>query len=176
MVKTDAGLGILVCDTGPLLHLHEMGCLDLLDDADLLMLPTAVRDEIVFLGFSEILRRLERANLQIAESKASINNRCEALSEIFALHQGERECLSLCANLPNPMFLTDDFAARLTAIALGLRVHGTIGLIVRAVRVGRRTAEQAVTILRDIPDKSSLFIKRSLLNEIIQQIQMHSRE
>jgi len=71
---------------------------------------------------------------------------------------------------PQTMFLTDDASARLVAEQMGFKVHGTIGILVRSIRRGQRKPEEVVRILRDIPLKSTLYIKPSLLEEIMLKI------
>jgi len=68
------------------------------------------------------------------------------------------------------MFLTDDASARLVAEQIGFKVHGTIGIIVRAIRRGFMQPEQVLKTLSEIPTKSNLYIKHSLLEEIIVKI------
>jgi predicted nucleic acid-binding protein len=72
------------------------------------------------------------------------------------------------------LLLTDDAAARLAAEGLGLRVHGTIGVILRSLRTARRTADQVVELLQAIPVRSSLHIRRHLLDEAIRQARERS--
>ena len=61
-------------------------------------------------------------------------------------------------------------AARLVADRMGFRVHGTIGLIVRAIRRNQLSPEKVVEILSAIPEKSTLYIKADLLNDVITRI------
>ncbi|PSN17008.1 hypothetical protein C7293_00085 [filamentous cyanobacterium CCT1] len=71
---------------------------------------------------------------------------------------------------PKAIFLTDDAAARLAANNLDLRVHGTIGILVRAIRRKQYSREEILAILRQLPKRSSLHIKQSLLDEIISHL------
>jgi len=71
---------------------------------------------------------------------------------------------------PQHIFLTDDAAARLVAEQMKFKVHGTIGVLIRSIRQKLRRPEEIVNILAEIPRNSSLHIKPSLLNEIIQMI------
>jgi predicted nucleic acid-binding protein len=73
-------------------------------------------------------------------------------------------------NLMNPIFLTDDASARMVAERMGFRVHGTIGVIVRAIRRGRKSPEEVLSIIGSIPSRSTLFIKSALLKEVAVQI------
>lgn len=64
------------------------------------------------------------------------------------------------------VMLTDDAAARLAAEALLLRVHGTIGVLLRSVRLGRRTRDQVVGTLESLGERSSLHIRPALIDEV----------
>ncbi|MBW1746313.1 MAG: hypothetical protein JRI62_10835 [Deltaproteobacteria bacterium] len=72
--------------------------------------------------------------------------------------------------IPDAMFLTDDAAARIVAKQLGYNVHGTIGILVRAIRRSQMSPKEVLDILRDIPLKSSLYIRLSLLEDIQKKI------
>ncbi len=71
---------------------------------------------------------------------------------------------------PGYIFLTDDAAARLVANKAGIKVHGTIGLLLRAVRRALLSPQEAIDILYQVPERSSLFIKSSLLEQAISAI------
>jgi predicted nucleic acid-binding protein len=72
---------------------------------------------------------------------------------------------------PDSIFLTDDAAARLAAVSLGYQVHGSIGILIRAIRREQMAVDEVLTILRDIPVRSTLFIRANLLDEIINQVE-----
>jgi predicted nucleic acid-binding protein len=69
------------------------------------------------------------------------------------------------------LLLTDDTAARLAAGNLGIMTHGTIGILVRAIRRQQRTKSEILDVLRLLPDQSTLHLKRSLLETVIQQVE-----
>jgi predicted nucleic acid-binding protein len=69
------------------------------------------------------------------------------------------------------LLLTDDTAARLAARQVGIAVHGSLGMLLRAIRRRKRTAEQVLDILRSLPTVSTLHLKQSLLEEIIQSVE-----
>lgn len=71
---------------------------------------------------------------------------------------------------PEALFLTDDCAARLVAERMGYRVHGTIGIIIRSIRRGLLSPRQAINVLERVPLNSSLHIRPSLLDSIIQKV------
>lgn len=73
-------------------------------------------------------------------------------------------------NNPDTLLLTDDSAARLAAQALAVPAHGTLGILVRAIRRHQLTRSTVLDLLRKIPSRSSLHIRPDLLVEIIRQI------
>jgi predicted nucleic acid-binding protein len=89
---------------------------------------------------------------------------------MFSLDVGENEALALMEQISDAMFLTDDAAARIVAKQLGYNVHGTIGILVRAIRRSQMSPKEVLDILTDIPLKSSLYIRLSLLEDIQKKI------
>jgi predicted nucleic acid-binding protein len=68
---------------------------------------------------------------------------------------------------PLAIFLTDDASARLVADQMGFKVHGTIGILIRSIRRKQMKPEETLRILKEIPSKTTLYIKPSLLDDII---------
>jgi predicted nucleic acid-binding protein len=71
---------------------------------------------------------------------------------------------------PQAIFLTDDASARMVAEQMGFRVHGTIGVLVRSIRRGQMEPGEVLHILEEAPSKTTLYIKYSLLDEIVLKI------
>jgi predicted nucleic acid-binding protein len=86
------------------------------------------------------------------------------------LDLGEQAALSLMISHPDAILLTDAAAARLAAEVLGYRVHGSIGILLRAIRRQQRTSQEVLSILQELPARSSLHIRQSLLDDIIVQL------
>lgn len=80
--------------------------------------------------------------------------------------------MALATKYEDALLLTDDTAARLAAGVLGLGVHGTIGILIRAIRRAQRTKEQVLELLAAIPTKSTLHLKRSFRTKIIDQVDL----
>lgn len=169
MVTTDQPMPIVVCDAGPLIHLDELGCLDLLSDFSEVLVPEAVWREV----------RQHRPN---ALTHPSVELRCvsptvpeppalEALAQVLSLHTGEWEALRVALEHSPGLLLTDDTAARLAAGNLGIATHGTIGILVRAIRRRQRTKPEVLAVLRALPAQSTLHLKRSLLDAVIHEVE-----
>ena len=159
----------VVCDAGPLIHLNELGCLSLLNDFADVLVPEQVWLEVAqhqANAFDESALDFQTVPVNIS-STASFQSLVKSLS----LDYGEQAALSVMELNPDSIFLTDDAAARLAAVSLGYQVHGSIGILIRAIRREQMAVDEVVTILRDIPTRSTLFIRANLLDDIINQVE-----
>jgi len=158
----------VICDAGPIIHLDEINCLNLLNDFKEIILPLSVEREIAVhrpsaLTASSLTVKRQAESLDIGE-------KLHALCQIFSLDAGEIESLVLMQSHPTAIFLTDDAAARFVAEQMKFKVHGTIGILLRSIRRSQKKPEEVSQILVDIPKISTLYIKQSLLNEVLQKV------
>ena len=157
-----------VLDAGPLIHLAEVEALDILCDLEVCFVPEAVWQEVArhrpsALSFPGLpLKRCAALPL-------SIN--LQTLVTALSLDSGEVESLSLLEHFPEAWFLTDDAAARLVAEQRHYQVHGTIGLLIRSVRQKQRSPRAVLDLLHSLPQCSTLHIRSTLLETIIQQLE-----
>jgi predicted nucleic acid-binding protein len=157
----------VVCDAGPVIHLHELDALDLLSSFQPLLIPHAVSEEITrhrtiaFADFGLTIKPDPQPDAALHE-----------IQRIFCLHKGEMAAIGLALQNPPCLFLTDDAAARLAAQQFRVEVHGTIGILLRAVRVRQRSAGQIRFVLENLCEKSSLHIKKDLVELAISKLDM----
>jgi predicted nucleic acid-binding protein len=165
----DAQATLVVCDAGPLIHLDQLDCLDLLADFSRVVVPDVVWREVERhrpTALDQKTIRLERLKPREEPSAELIS-----LHRLLALHAGEVQALQLAQELSADLLLTDDTAARLAARTLQVSAYGTLGVMLRAVRRGQRTPEEILNVLNALPDRSTLHIKRELLDEIIREVE-----
>jgi len=168
---TNSGVGV-VCDAGPLIHLDEVDCLALLNDFAQVLVPEQVWQEVE----RHRPQALSRSDVSLTKVAVEISDQAtfQGLVRALSLDLGEQAALSLMPQFPQSIFLTDDAAARLAAVTLGYRVHGAIGILLRAVRRKQRTRDEILAILRELPHRSSLHLRSSLLQEIITRLEEQS--
>lgn len=170
MGETDPAEPIaVVSDAGPVLHLDEVECLDLLTDFSTVWIPDEVAEEI---------RRhrpeaLERQGLAYRTPPTELRHSPDlaVLARTLNLGKGETAGLAFTLSHPALLFLTDDAAARLAAKALGLRAFGTLGVLLRAIRRQHRTAPEVAAIVRSLPFRSTLHLRRDLLDSVLREIE-----
>jgi predicted nucleic acid-binding protein len=165
MAATERGERV-VCDAGPLIHLDELGCAGLLDDFEEVLVPSVV--------WAEVCRHRPSTPRQgirwrEAAATAALPPDVQTLVHALNLHEGEREALAVALEQQVKLLLTDDTAARLAARSLGIAAHGTIGVLFRAIRVGHKSGQEIAALLRSLPSRSTLHIRRSLLEEFVQE-------
>ena len=126
---------IVVSDAGPLIYLGGVGRLALLRDLfGRVVVPRQVWDEVVGAG-------AERPGSAEAAAASWIDVRTPAPSPLTerlcaVLGTGEAAAIGLCLELHAELLLCDDLEARRIAAAQGIRVVGTLGLLVRGKRAG----------------------------------------
>ena len=156
----------LIVDAGPVIHLHEIDCLDLLDDFENVLVPEQVWSEIK----THRPQALSHPGLTQRTTPWVVGPELRKLIRFLALDEGEQAALVLLSVFPQATFLTDDAAARVAALTLGYKVHGTIGILLRAIRRQQRTREEVLALLGSLPHASSLHIRVALLEEIIAEV------
>ena len=159
----------VVADAGPIIHLDEMGCLDLLGDFGTVLVPREVWDEVA--RHRSQLAATGVPGGSVVDCADGPTPRLLALANSLGLDAGETAALALMEARRARLFLCDDAAARLAAESLGFDVHGTIGIIVRATRARSRTPDEVLAILRRIPDLSTLHISGRLLAAVIADVE-----
>ena len=124
-------------NTTPLPYLHRLGRLEWPGEFHgRIVVPAAVAEEI------EAGRQLGARVPDLAAFSWIEIRRAPALMPVFprSIHRGEAEVLALAQLSGDALVIIDDALARTHARELGLRVTGTLGVILRAKREQRIAA------------------------------------
>lgn len=136
----------IICNTSPIQYLHQLGLLHLLPSrADRITIPTAVAEELDEgrrLGVS--LPEVGTLPWVTTRSPRSI----PVLRLVTDLGPGETEVLALALETEDPIVILDDALARRAAEFLGLRLTGTLGLLLDAKRTG--VIPQVASVLSEL--------------------------
>lgn len=124
----------LVCDTSSLQYLHQIRHLFLLEKlASSIWIPPAVADELA-------VGRQRGYDVPDVSAFAWMQMRTPvgeaALPMAYDLGRGEAEVLALCLEDRTRIAVLDDALARRIAVGLGVKIRGTLGVLLDAKRMG----------------------------------------
>lgn len=124
----------IICNTSPLQYLHQLGRLDVLQRlAVTLVVPTAVAVELAE-GRRRGMEVPDPAALPWIELREP---RSQAVLPLMTdLGLGETAVLALALESRDAVVILDDGLARRHAERLGLRLTGTLGILIDAKRAG----------------------------------------
>jgi predicted nucleic acid-binding protein len=154
-------------DTGPILQLRELGHIHLLRLFSKILITHNIKEELD--------RHKVKGFPKNVETKAVNKDQVALISQRFNLDMAESSGIFLSKSLKIPIFLTDDLEAREAAISLNLKPVGTIGVIIRCFRDKMISKHEAIIMLNEVYDKSSLFVTSQLIKYAIQEIKKFKR-
>lgn len=125
----------LVADTSPLISLDACNQLDLLRELyTCVVVPRAVEVELRVGGMTGLPSGLTRAHRRWIKVRTLSTPPSPAL--VATLDLGEAEAVALALEISSSLVLLDETAARAVARALGLKVTGALGVLLRAKNKG----------------------------------------
>lgn len=157
---------VCVLDAGPIIHLDELGRLDLLRELGELFVPETVAGEAEH-HRPGVMERLQVSAVPDFEKTSAEVTIAAARRN---LHAGEIAALSWADAFGTDLFVSDDRMARLAAEDLGYETTGTLGVIRIAAEEGSLPASEAISILQSIPTLSTLHVRPSLIAEVIARL------
>jgi predicted nucleic acid-binding protein len=152
---------IVVCDTGPLLHLSEAGAIHLLSLAGEVLIPplVAIEFEANAQGWHPPQWVRQVSLRKVTRQKA------EKWIRAKEIDPGEAEAIGLALQEQAEWFLTDDARARQFAESLGLEVHGSVAILLWSVATGLiQHKALAIQLLENLAN-SSLWISDRVMQQ-----------
>ncbi|HKJ26899.1 MAG TPA: hypothetical protein VJ965_04620 [Anaerolineales bacterium] len=160
---------IVVCDTGPLLHLSEAGAIHLLQNTGRVLITESVTKEF----YKNALGWNTPQWIEVHELDKTAQKRSTGFMESGGVDLGEAEAIALAIQVEADWFITDDAKARQLAESLDLESHGSIGILLWNLAVDEINGKQAQFLL-DALANSSLWISNRVLDEAKKAINMLS--
>jgi len=158
---------VIICDAGPLIHLSEANCLDLLRPAGNVFLPHRVAIEV---RSSVPIAKQWPEWLQVVELHPHERKEAEMWQAAGGLHAGEAEALVLARRKKSDWFLTDDATTRLFVSLLGMEVHGSLGIILWNAAKGYLGREETESALKRL-EATSLWLSERIRREARQALE-----
>ena len=161
----------VVANSGPIIALAKLGLLSLLRELyGNVIIPSTVYHEVVTKG-------LQRGEEDAQDVKLAINlgyikveyvDESSISEEINKLpvHNGEKALIEFFLKHHADLALLDDKLARDSAKKLGVKVKGTVGVIIDAYRNKLLNANDAEFIFKEIISRDDIWIAKGLVNKV----------
>ena len=158
---------IVVSDTTLFSNFIQIDRLDLLRTVyGNVVIPRKVYEEVLILGTAQIdLTTFLNANWITVQNPVLTDLVRQLLIHLDA---GESEAIALAEELRADYRLTDDGKARKVAHSLGLRVTGSIGVLIQAKALG--IAAEVKPLLDQLIVKSGYWISKNLYDAILKNV------
>jgi predicted nucleic acid-binding protein len=158
---------IIVCDTGPLLHLMQIDRLDLLTRLGQVFIPSEVHHE---------WQRLEPTRsvppeFRVVAVEAKWRQRALEWVSASYVDLGEAMALALALQVQANWFLTDDAAARVLASSLGVEVHGSLGVVLASAAYGYLSYTHAREAINALGFESTLWVSNRVVQAALQALE-----
>jgi predicted nucleic acid-binding protein len=150
-------MNVVVTDTGPLLHLHQVGAMHLLAHLGSVQVTPTVWSELQRHAPSFASKGLPEW-LSLAQPSASAMSQASQWVNAQVLHAGEAEALAHARETQADMFLTDDTAARTMGESLGIQVRGSLGVVLFAAASGHLDKASCLQTLDALEAQSTLWM------------------
>ena len=161
---------IVIADTTPIITLIKLRRLELLENLfGSIMIPTAVYDELTinprFEKEAEIVRECKFFKCCNVSDRQSI----KFLREIVGLDAGESEAIALSDERAADLIIIDERRGRKVAQKLGLKITGTIGILIQSFDNGLISKSEILSCVEKLRD-SDIRIGGQLLDFVIKHI------
>lgn len=150
-------MNLVVADTGPLLHLHQIGKEDLLSNLGLVhVTPTVLRE--LQRHAPDFFATGKPVWLITSQPSAASMQLASQWLNAQVLDPGEAEALAFAQEIKADLFVTDDTAARTLGESLGLQVRGSLGVLLFAAASGHLDQTSCLKALEDLEKHSTLWM------------------
>ncbi len=151
-----------ISDTGPILHLAEIGALSVLTIFKKVLVSNLVNEELRRYGIDLVAEGQQRRELTFETKAVGQERVTELLRELaaFKLHRADASIIALADDLRIKPILTDDMELRKALESRGHEAVGSIGVAVRAYKLRKLTREGLEDLIDDLFSRSSLHLSK----------------
>lgn len=164
--------GAVVADAGPLMALAKLNLLHLLKQLySRVMVTQSVYEEVVIEGMRrgfEDARILQRFLSQEKWEPIGVGHIPDTIASL-PLDRGERESIALAIALDG-LLLIDEERGRAVARQHGVKVRGTLGVLIQAYRTGLITADQLRFYFGQIEERTDIWISPTLCRRLLAEV------
>ncbi|OYW76400.1 MAG: hypothetical protein B7Z37_08700 [Verrucomicrobia bacterium 12-59-8] len=156
-------MNVVVTDTGPLLHLHQAGAVDLIAGMGEIYMTPQVWSELQRHAPSFRLTGVP-SWLRFIQPSSGADQQADEWLQAGVLDAGEAEALAHAKEIGADLFLSDDTAARSIGESLGIQVRGSLGVVLYLAATSLLSQNKAIKVLDDLEHQSTLWMSAKVRN------------
>ena len=153
-------------DTGPILHLAEIGRAVCLNCVDAIFISPQVRAELRQQAVHEMVFKSLEGRIHVERVTLSEITAQRGRLQGYNLHTADLSIAALAERLKPDVVLTDDLQLRKALEVHGHKVVGSVGVVVRAFTHGIISRTELGTAIDELLDGSSLYTSRAFRKHV----------
>ena len=166
---------IAIINASPLIYLGQIGALILLPKLFTQCYTTnLVKNEVLSQKNAPEYTILEESFSEWLTIKEPSNQKLMKKLEELQIHPGEASIIALGKELQDKaeenILIIDDFTAREIARTLGLKITGTLGIIIKALQLSFITKKECKHFIRNLIENTTFRISATLYSKILEEI------
>lgn len=160
-----------ITDTGPPLHLHQIGCLHLLRIFKTVIISEQVKKELQ--GFGTWYSLCNEKGISIEQETVTEDEIIEELNRWKGkeLHKTDISVLILARRIADPLILTDDLKLRKAIESLGREVIGSVGILIKSYKEKMLTKEELRKSVYMLFNDSSLYLSSAFRGSVLKLVE-----
>jgi len=166
------GIRKAVSNTGPIIHLSEIGYFHCLRIIDNLLIPKAVESEIRSKNAPGKNELRNAAWITTKELDGIQKEKADKIAKDFGIELADAEAIMLAKANDIKLLFTDDKSAREIAEYYGLEVHGSAGILARAYRSKILSYMEVKEAMERLHHDSSLYMTDRVYKIALDLIEM----
>ena len=158
---------LIISDTTPIISLIKINRLDLLEKLFVeVLIPNAVFKELttnnLFTNEAEIVKKSSFLKVSSVQNQKSLH----LLQAVSGLDDGESEAIILADELKSNILLMDERKGRKVAQKLGIKITGTIGILIQAYNEGMISDVEVKSYLNQLKN-TNIRLSDSLIQQAL---------
>lgn len=170
------GIKKAVSNTGPIIHLSEVGYFHCLRIVENLLIPKAVESEIRSKNAPGKNELRNAGWITTKELGGVQKEKADKIAKDFGIELADAEAIVLAKTNDIKLLFTDDKSAREIAGYYDLEVHGSAGILARAYRSKILSYEEVKEALERLHRDSSLYITDRVYKIVLDLIEITKPE
>ena len=164
-------MNLAITDTGPPLHLNQIGYLRLFNIFEKIVVSKQVKDELLKFGVWSFFTKEMATHLQEEIVTDDEINKEQDKRKDHMLHKTDLSVLVLMCRMMDALALTDDLSLRRAIESLGRVVVGSIGILIRGYRDQRLSKDELHRCMDLLFNDSSLYLSRAFRVRVLKLIE-----